>query len=92
MKKLELKRINLEEAGITHSDIITKKQQRHILGGYEYGTCVWWDPFYEDGDGGTIIIKECCISEAYARTLAGFGGFWDCDIAGITHWCGTYTC
>ena len=92
MKKIELKPFSLKEAGISQSDIITKKQQKYILGGYEYGLCVWWAP---DGDNGGYN-KECCISEAYAYTLWTtweYGAsYWGCGLAELTHFCDTYTC
>ena len=35
MKKIKLKRISLEEAGISQSDIVSKKDQKYIMGGYD---------------------------------------------------------
>jgi hypothetical protein len=88
MKKLELKRINLEEAGITQSDIITKKQQRHILGGYGFGdTCCWQHPMTNE--------TRCCISqtEAFALFFYVEGSFMGCDsFCWLTAWCGEDDC
>jgi tRNA(Ile)-lysidine synthase TilS/MesJ len=80
MKKLELKRINLEEAGISQSDIITKKQQRHILGGYGSGTCGW--------NGAGILKPVCNISKVEAESYATImGGYWCCDSCCNTEYC-----
>ena len=91
MKKNLLKPFRLDEAGLTQSDLISKKQQKYILGGYDdhSGPCGWFLSEYALG-----YSAMCCISYEFAKFLFDTnGGYWccynDCD---STMYCGGLDC
>jgi len=85
-----LSEITLKNANMSPSEILTKKAQKLILGGYgeagygiifAAGTCGW--------DGGGSYKPICGISKTAATALqSSYGGYWCCDSCSSTSYCG----